>query len=219
MASISLIKWWPIWKIKGFLCHFLWRSEIRKRFAPDVFQEQLAEKDILIDALKEESRCLGVVDSDSPMLKMKGQRRDQGHKNPRLIIPSLALGNHTTFAFKILRMKQEEIMRIEMEMKEALQDEQLRNQETATYRPCIDQVYRPSMTLGRSVLLRRACPDSRDVRKVFVHLSSRRFGICSKKPKRPAISWPPRKRTRRTRVAIWYNIGNMSFKHTWQGMG
>ena len=35
--------------------------------AYDVLQEQLAEKDILIDALKEESRCLGVVDSDSPI--------------------------------------------------------------------------------------------------------------------------------------------------------
>ena len=66
---------------------------------------------------------------------MKGQRRDQTHKNPRLIIPNLALGNHTTFAFQILRMKQEEIMRIEMEMKEALQEGQLRNQETAAYRP------------------------------------------------------------------------------------
>ena len=71
---------------------------------------------------------------------MKGQRRDQTHKNPRLIIPSLALGNHTTFAFQILRMKQEEVMRIEMEMKEALQEEQLRNQETAAYRPCIHHI-------------------------------------------------------------------------------
>ena len=43
------------------------RSEIRKPFAPDVFQEQLAEKDILIDALKEESWYLGMVDSDSPI--------------------------------------------------------------------------------------------------------------------------------------------------------
>ena len=70
---------------------------------------------------------------------MKGQRRNQGREIPR----SLALGNDAIFAFKILRMKQEEIMRIEMEMKEALQDEQLRNQETAKYhryRPYIDRL-------------------------------------------------------------------------------
>ena len=84
---------------------------------------------------------------------MKGQRRDQSRENPRLI-PSLALvslGNHAIFAFKILRMKQEEIMRIEMEMKEALQDEQLRNQETAKYH----KISTMFVTLGHSVFLSR----------------------------------------------------------------
>ena len=81
---------------------------------------------------------------------MKGQRRDQGREIPR----SLALGNHAIFAFKILRMKQEEIMRIEMEMKEALQDEQLRNQETAKYHK-ISTIYPPFVTLGHSVFLSR----------------------------------------------------------------
>ena len=86
---------------------------------------------------------------------MKGQRRDQTRENPRLI-PSLALVslvNHAIFAFKILRMKQEEIMRIEMEMKEALQDEQLRNQETATYHKI--STISPFVTLGQSVFLSR----------------------------------------------------------------
>lgn len=55
-------------KDEGFFVSLLVRrSEILKPFAHDVLQEQLAEKDILIDALKEESRCLGVVDSDSPI--------------------------------------------------------------------------------------------------------------------------------------------------------
>ena len=51
-------------------------------------------------------------------------------------------------------MKQEEIMRIEMEMKEALQDEQLRNQETAKYHK-ISTIYPPFVTLGHSVFLSR----------------------------------------------------------------
>ena len=55
-------------------------------------------------------------------------------------------------------MKQEEIMRIEMEMKEALQDEQLRNQETAKYHK-ISTIYRPFVTLGQSVFLRFACQE------------------------------------------------------------
>ena len=48
-------------------------------------------------------------------------------------------------------MKQEEIMRIEMEMKEALQDEQVRNQETAKYHQ-ISTIYPPNIDrrpLGR----------------------------------------------------------------------
>jgi len=93
-------------------------------------------------------------------LKMKGQRRDQGRENPRLI-PSLALvslGNHAIFAFKILRMKQEEIMRIEMEMKEALQDEQVRNQETAMYRPYIHHISTVCDPWAECVL-RFACPE------------------------------------------------------------
>ena len=45
-----------------------------------VLQEQLAEKDILIDALKEESRCLGVVDLILPLVK---DERSKERPNPR----------------------------------------------------------------------------------------------------------------------------------------
>lgn len=69
-------------KDEGFFVSLLVRrSEILKPFAHDVLQEQLAEKDILIDALKEESRCLGVVDL---ILQLVKDERSKERPSPRV---------------------------------------------------------------------------------------------------------------------------------------
>ena len=156
----TLIKWWTIWKMKGFLCHFWWEGPRFSKKYRIRCSSGAAGRERHLDRCFEGREPVSWRGRFwfSNWLKMKGQRRDQTRENPRLI-PSLALVslvNHAIFAFKILRMKQEEIMRIEMEMKEALQDEQLRNQETAKYHK-ISTIYRPSVTLGQSMFLRFAC--------------------------------------------------------------